>query len=306
MELSPEEFVKRLDAISESEGIPYRRVHFLLRQEQKYKEAVLPYKGYFALSNAFKCFFLETVERINTDSRGKITAPISEFYAMFVPRMAHGFQSLCGAERVATWGYPFHAYTLLRNTFDTLVLTSASLQKITDFYSLEGVEHEKPSGQPLDIIAIQKRRKNTEHEVRRKMTGRQSNLTSETLDALNKWDMLFDFEVHGARLSLGETQGWMQGTEPLPVTPQFKEIPFGMFMNRYCEVGWMTHRLIPALQLPGMPLHDAWKMKWNVLDASFEQIMNSLTKHAGKPIGAAIVELVNTKFPFNEHSTFPL
>lgn len=306
MELSPEEFVKRLDTISESEGIPYRRVHFLLEEEQKYKQAVLQYKGYFALTDAFKCFFLETVERINTDCRWKITAPLSEFYSMFVPLMAHSFQSLCGAERVATCGYPLHAYTLLRNTFDTLVLTSASLQKITDFYSLEGVERENPPGQPLDIMAIKKRRKQTEYEVRRKMTGNQSNLTPQTLDALNKLDMVFDFEVHGARVSLGEAQGWMQGAEPLPVMPRFKEMPFGMFMNRYCEVGWMTHRLMPALQFPGVPLPEAWKEKWRVLDASFEQIVNALTKQCEKPIGAAIVELVKAKFPFNEHSAFPL
>jgi len=48
---------------------------------------------------------------------------------------------------------------------------------------------------------------------------------------------------------------------PLPVVPQLVEREFAMFMNRYCEVGWMTHRLIPNLQLPGVPLTDAWKEK---------------------------------------------
>ncbi len=36
-------------------------------------------------------------------------------------------------------GYPYHAYTLLLNAFDNLVLTSAALKKVTDFYSIEGV-----------------------------------------------------------------------------------------------------------------------------------------------------------------------
>lgn len=302
MALSPEDFVKRLDTISESDGVPYGRAHLLFDEEQKHREAILQYKGYLALSDAFKCFFLETVELINTECRPKVLVPLSEFYPIFVPRLTHSFQSLCGSERVAICGYPYHAYTLLRNTFDNLLLTSASLQKITDFYSVEGIE----LGKPLDVGAVKKLRKDTEFEVRRKMTGSQSGLTQQTLDELAKWDALFDLEVHGARLSLAATQGWMKGTEPLPVLPRFEEMQFAMFVNRYCEVGWMTHRLIPALQPPGVPLPNAWKDKWRVLDDSFEIIVNSLTQQLGKRIGATIVELVKEKFPFNEQFEFPL
>lgn len=136
-------------------------------KEQEHQQAILQYKGYLSLSDAFKCFFLETVELINTVRRPKVTAPLSEFYGIFVPRLVHCFQSLCGAERVAICGYPYHAYTLLRNTFDNLVLTSAALQKVTDFYSIEGVT----PGKSLDIAAVKRLRKNTEIEVRRRMTG---------------------------------------------------------------------------------------------------------------------------------------
>jgi hypothetical protein len=302
MALSPEDFVKRLDSISENDGIPYGRAHLLFDEEQKHQEAILQFKGYLALSDAFKCFFLETVELINTDCRPRVTAPLSEFYAIFVPRLAHNFQSLCGAERVAICGYPYHAYTLLRNIFDNLTLTSAALQKLTDFYSIEGVE----PGKTVDIAAVKKLRKNTEHSVRRKMTGSESGLTQQTLDELTKWDALFDFEVHGARLSLAATQGWMKGVEPLPVLPRFEAMQFAMFMNRYCEVGWMAHRLIPMLQPPGVLLPSAWRDKWQVIDESFELTVNSLTHQLGKKIGTAIVELVKAKFPFNEHSAFPL
>jgi len=301
MKLSPEEFVKRLDAISESDGVPYGRAHLLFDEEQKHQQEILHYKGYLALSDAFKCFFLETVELINTVCRPKVTAPLSEFYGIFVPHLAHGFQSLCGAERVAIYGYPYHAYTLLRNTFDNLVLTSAALQKVTDFYSIEGITPD-----PLDIAAVKKLRKNTEFEVRRKMTGIDSGLTQETRDELAKWDALFDFEVHGARLSLISAQGWMMGQEPLPVLPKFEEMQFAVFLNRYCEVAWMLHRLTPAIQPPGVPLPAAWMEKWRILDDSFEITVHSLTQQLGKKIGAAIVELVKAKFPFNEQSAFPL
>lgn len=302
MATSPEDFVKRLDAISEHDGIPYGRAHLLFDEEEKHGRAVLQYKGYLALSDAFKCLFLETVELINIECRPKITTPLSEFYGLFVPRLSHSFQSLCGAERVAIRGYPYHGYTLLRNVFDNLVLTSAALQKFADFYSIEGVE----PGKPVDPDAVRKLRKSTEFAVRRKMTGDQSGLSQQTLAELAMWDALFDYETHGARLSLTQAMGWMKKTAPLPVLPKFDESAFAMFMNRFCEVGWITHRLIPALQPPGVSLPAGWKEKWRVIDESFEISVESLTKQLGKTIGAAIVEFVKAKFPFNEHSAFPL
>ncbi len=146
MALSPEEFVKRLQDISESDGIPYGRTRLITEEEEKYNFRVLQYKGHFALSNAFKCFFLETVELINTHCRPKVTAPVPMLYGFFVPRMVHAFHSLCGTERVAISGYPLLAYTVLRNIFDNLILSSASLQKFTDFYSIEGVWTRKTNG----------------------------------------------------------------------------------------------------------------------------------------------------------------
>lgn len=300
--MSPEDFVKRLDAISEHDGVPYGRAHLLFDEEEKHGQAVLQYKGYLAVSDAFKCFFLETVEFVNIECRPKIKTPLSEFYALFVPRLSHSFQSLCGAERVAIRGYPYHGYTLLRNVFDNLVLTSSALQKFADFYSIEGVE----PGKPVDPDAVRKLRKSTEFAVRRKMTGDQSGLSQQTLAELAMWDAFFDYETHGARLSLTQAMGWMKKTAPLPVLPKFDESAFAMFMNRFCEVGWMTHRLIPAVQPLGIPLPDGWKEKWRVIDESFEISVESLTKQLGKTIGGAIVEFVKAKFPFNEHSAFPL
>ena len=299
--MSPEEFIKRLDDISEKDGVPYGRLHLIFDEEQKHQEAILKYKGYLALSDAYKCFFLETIELINTVSHSEITSPLSEFYAIFVPRLLHNFQSLCGAERVAISGYPYLAYTLIRNTFDNIILTSACLQEITDFYSIEGVT----PGKNPDIKSVKKLRKATEFDIRKKMTGNQSGLKQETIDEILKWDELFDFEVHGARLSLGQAMNWMKGTEPLPIVPKFDEIQFALFLNRYCEVGWMVHRLVPALQPHDKQLPETWMEKWRILDDSFEITVNSLTEQLGKKIGAAMVELVKVKFPFNEKFTFP-
>jgi hypothetical protein len=79
-----------------------------------------------------------------------------------------------------------------------------------------------------------------------------------------------------------------------------------MFVNRYFEVCWMTLRLIPALQLPGMPLSQEWMDKWTMLDNALGMTVQTLTVQHGNKIGAAIVELVKAKFPFNAQTDFPL
>lgn len=300
--MTPEEFQKRLEDISRYEGVDYGRVQLLFEEEAKYGVATTKFQGYMALSDAFKCLFLEAVELINVVCRPKVTQPLSEFYAFYMPRIVHAFQSVCGAERAALHGYPLLAYTALRNVYDHNVLSSAAAQKLTTFYAIEGLE----PGQPFDPVKAKKLRKDTEFDVRRKLTGAQSGLTIQTIDELAKWDALFDFETHGARLSMTSAMGWIKGTETLAVLPRFVARDFAIFMNRFCEISWMIHRLLPLLQPPSAELSDEWQTKWAIVDDSFRIIVQALTDDTGKKIGAAMVEFVTSKFPFSAKTTFPL
>jgi hypothetical protein len=63
--------------------------------------------------------------------------------------------------------------------------------------------------------------------------------------------------------------------------------------------------LLPLVQPPGIPFDKQWKEKWRVIDEIFGIVSASLTKENGKAIGAAFVEYVITKFPFNAESEFP-
>lgn len=294
--------MRQLGDISEHKGKAYARAHLLFEAEDAHAQAILQYKGYLALSDAFKCFFLETVEILNTEVRSKIRQPLSEFYGLLVPRLSQSFLTLCGAERVATRGYPYQGYTLLRNLFDNLLLTSAALQKFTDFYSIEGVSPGK-SLAPEDATKL---RKTTEFAARRRMTGDQSGLSPATITEIRVWDAMFDFETHGARLSATHAMDWMKGQGTLPVLPKFTERGWTLFMNRYTEVTWMLHRLLPTLQPPDIAISPPWDEKWQVLDLSFTETVNALTEQLGKPIGAALVELVRQKFPFGPQTRFPL
>ncbi len=300
--MEPSEMQQRLDAISDDNGTAYGRVHGLFDAEEAYGQQVARYKGYLALSDAFKSFFLETTETFNRHIRPQVNAPLSEFHAMFFPRLVYAWQSLCGFERLALHGYPLQAYAGIRNIFDSVQSLSAAMQGFVDMYATEGVV----AGQAFDLKQVKKLRRQTEQEVSLRMSGAKSGLSKSTVDELAVWDELFNFEVHGGRLSYAASVGFMKGQAPLHVVPAFREQDFAMFMNRYCEISWMTHRLIPLVQPPAISFDPKWKEKWKVIDESFGIVCASLTKENGKAIGAAIVEYVNAKFPFNADSAFPL
>ncbi len=298
-------YEKKLESISRHNHVPYGRAFMLFDSEEEHFKKCLTYKGYLSLSDAFKCIFLETMELFDIECRPKIKSSVSRSYPLFVPRLVHSYKSLCGSERIALKGYPLQAYTLLRNTFDNIVVVSAVLQGITDFHSADGIDRIESGGE-IDLKQIRNKKKATEFDVRSKMTGARSGLSQTTINELAIWDDMFDWETHGSRLSLSSSLSWMQGQEPLSVLPEFLEREFAMFMNRYCEIAWMVHRLLPMIQFSEAPLGNSWNEKWCIIDTSFELMVTSLTVQAGKPIGAAIVEFVKQKFPFNEKSVFPL
>jgi hypothetical protein len=303
--MTGEEFQERLDAAFIHDGRNYGRVHSIFEAEETFSHTALKFSGHIALSDGFKACFLEAVELLNTHCGPLVKAQLSEFYLLFLPRVTSAFHTLCAAERAALKGYPRPAFTILRNVFDDCVLTSAALQKITDFYKIEGIDPTN-IGRAIDPVAVKKARKKNEFDVRKLMTGSDSGLGTDTTDALEKIDALYDFEVHGSRLSLTHAVDYMKGKGPLPVLPTFTERDFALFMNRYNEVAWSLHRLVPAMQPPDAPMPKDWADRWTVVDESFDIVVRSLTEQLGKKVGDAYADFIKVKFPFAVKSTFPL
>jgi hypothetical protein len=107
--MTPEEFVARLESISQDNGERFGRLKALAEGQEAHAILAGGYKGFHALAAAWRCFFLETIEKLNSDVRPNVTTQLSEFYPLFVERLAQYFQALRGAELVATRGYPLQA-----------------------------------------------------------------------------------------------------------------------------------------------------------------------------------------------------
>lgn len=292
----PSELVKRL-ASTLFDG----DVRLLLNAEKKFSKLMEQYKGYGALATAFVEFFLETVAAYNREMQPRVTAMVTAEHVLLVERLVHGFLTLRAAQLVAHRGYPLQAFTLLRNVSDDCVLTSGAMQGLTTFEELSGIKPEEP----FDKTSMLKNRRNTERKVRSKMDGADGGLSAETLKWLRMLDEMYDWETHGGRLTSAYNMDWLKGHAPLAIVPKFREQPAALFMNRFCEVAWMVHRLLPLIQLAAQPLSQTWGEKWRVVDSSFDLLVTSLAKDLNKPAFTAVRDFVTTKFPFSERSYFP-
>lgn len=300
--MTGEEFQKRLDTAFVFERLNYGRVHLIHETQDAFSQEVAQFSGHLALSNGFKAVFLEAIELLNSYCRPRVKVQLSEYYPQFLPRLTNAFHTLCGAECAAIHGYPHPAFTMLRNVFDDVVLVSAALQEITDFYKIEGID---PNGK-FDPAAVKKARRVEEFKVRKLMTGSGSGLSADVTSVLAKLNDLFDYEVHGGRLSLADAINFMKSMGPLHVLPKFAPKTFSIFMNRFNEVGWAVHRLLPAIQPPGIFMPKNWADRWTLVDESFELAVRSLSDELSKKVGDAYAEFIRVKFPFNSGSTFPL
>ena len=264
-------------------------------ENEFYAKAVQMY-GYMALSKAFQSFVVETVE-LSSQWGGQGLRP-SATYGWLLPRLVSGFQTACGAQRQALAGYPIPAFAQLRNVFDSAVVSSAVAQRFASYNEVEGVE----DGVPFDPAQSLRGRKKAEFRIFAKMIGAESDLSASTREELGKLNIVFDAETHGQRMSATQAMGWMRGEGPLLFLPSYEVMGYALFLNRYCEVAWMLHRLMPFVRPEGGVIPDQWRDRWNTLDNGFRQTAVSLSAEVGKPIGDAFVEFMDKKFPFEASS----
>ena len=294
-----------MSRVADHDGVPYGRLRRLVLASELYSDAVgreLP--GYQALADSFSCHVLETIE--TTRRLGLTATPsVSEAYTWFVPRILVHFESLCAAETTARSGYPYPAFTILRNTFDGVLLTSAAVQRVEHWLRIDGLDP-KASGS-LDVEVARKMKIAVERKIFEQMTGAESGLPLDTVESLARLNKNFDAEVHDARLSKTRYVKWSAGREGLMVGPHFdiNDHQFPNYMNRFLEIAWMVHRLLPLLQTSASQLPPEWKTKWRDLDGVFRDFVVSVVGRSGRRIGAAVAQFVELRFPFHEEECFP-
>lgn len=298
-------FEADLHAIADHNGVPFGRLQSYWQEESRHLEMMQSNNpDTLLVVRAYQCLFLETAELLNASwTQPGAWSQLDYYKSHFVPRMVIVFKQIGCTDLMATHGYPLPAYAMLRNVFDSLVLISAVMQRITDFPKIEG---EIPGVLPTDKKS-RELRKNAEREARRRMIGMDSGLPADTREKLALLDDMFDLEVHGARFSHATAAGWVVGTDPLlPLVPEYQSHLTGLYEIRQSEIAWMAHRLLPLLQHSALTFPDAWKDSWRILDCGFEAHVRRLTDRQESKSEIPTVAFVKCKFPFGENTRYPL
>lgn len=300
-------------------GIPQWKLHLLeafsasrqqtgafglvLAAEHDHAQTLRPrFPSYYAMLDGFQIFLAETLVTADSKLREVDLCHHPRNYGVFLLTMTSSLQEMRAASFSLTAGYPMPAYVLLRNIKDRALLLGAVGNRYTTVSrakGLEGAEIDDETGQ-LNLRAVHRDRMREERRILDAMLrGESSGLAEEARVALTEWERLFNEEVHGGHgfISLDGIP-WMLGREPLPVAPAPKLQALTLFMNCAWEVAWLQLRLLPLLQLGPGAFGARWQHDWQLLDNSFTQAANGLTRE-GKPIGKAIIELVERKFSFS-------
>ncbi len=266
--------------------------------------------GYQAISNCFQGFTAHTVATIEDHLQEHPRVPRPTNYVLLLLRMVACSRGWRAANNAFLRGYPLPGFALLRNVKDWALMLAAIGNGLTTLTAANGVEQPSDvddSPSPPDMEAVRQKRIREERRVLDMMLRTPAcGLDDSVRKELRAWENLFNMEVHAALGSLAlEGVPWMLGRDvPTLLSPRFSEKPMLAFTNRACEVGWMILKVLPLLQVtPGQFGRD-WAEKWIVLDESF-RFMSSGLAAEGKPIGTAIVELLDRKFDFSpEHTCY--
>lgn len=263
------------------------------------------YDGQRTFFHCFNEFYLETLQTVSVTIASKISSPSTSRYAHFLLFHVDQFKSMRCSEILFLKGYPYQGYALLRNVLEESIFMSAMLQGMTTVEKIEGIDGHL-DGQPLDEKTIRNNRKNEQRKIISLMMGPKSGMSQDTIAKLLNWEMLFDKEIHGSRLSKTEKLEWLRSQGPLDILPAPRQSSDSMLLNRYNEMAWTLVRLMPMLQTDPYEFSPFWREKWIALDDWVHHAVEALTTQLRKPIGSAFVEFIQTKFPFSFNSEFPI
>jgi hypothetical protein len=262
------------------------------------------YTGHRHLSDAAQSFALDTLASVTSEQINACSQKVAEFPLIFVDYVTT-FRRLRSADILSTKCYLGPALALLRDVMDRSIHLSAIFQGKLTYTQLMGVLTEHPQkATAAEMQNLQrKQRVKVERDLISEFIGNKSDLTPDDIAELSVWNSAFDRETHGSMISsASEATRWVKGGARLKLIQSDNELIQAMFMNRYNEVSWMFHRLLPKLQSHQGVFGEKWCKKWEVLEVSFWQMEQSVAD-MGKQMPAAFIRFIDTKFPFNAHSS---
>lgn len=264
-------------------------------------------RGYLVLSNSFQTFLYDSLVACLDQYRKPNATSAAPYQPTFLLDCLTLFRSWRAADSLLYRGYPFDAYSLLRDMLDRTIFLGAWALGLSTYQALNGTAALKEAAR-LDRDEVGDRmRKAREGEQRRLlklMIGTESGLDSDTILWLRRWRSLYNLQVHGSRLaSASEFGDWLRGKEPLSIGPLPKDDSITIYINSAPEICWMILRILPFLQLSPDAFGTSWAKRWTVLDESFD-VYQAAFEALGKPMGTAVRRFIERRFTLKPHDYY--
>jgi hypothetical protein len=262
------------------------------------------YVGFHKLNDAAQGFMYETLRCITGQIVQLSSTHVAQYSFAFVDLLMI-YKKLRSASILSTRSYPGPAFSILRDVAERSILLSSLFQGLLTYNDLMGFRaDDNPNGTQQELnVRRRKHRKSIEQKALTNFFGPKSGLSLIAQDQMSKWKDFFDQEIHGSYLSSSHAIVDWHNPETGMTFLDSPSSPMAMMcLNRQYEVSWMFLRLLPNLQNIAFNFDTHWQEQWRVLDDSFWQFSVSLSD-LEKPIGAAFIEFIDSKFPFSASST---
>ena len=183
---------------------------------------------------------------------------------------------------------------------DRAIFLAAIAHNITTFPAIQGYLETKIPDWPAYNKRIKNPRKKEESRVLDCMIRKKSSMPKEILGELEKWEKLFNEEIHGSKLSYNtELTYWIKSQRSPSIGPIPNELSMGIYMNRAIEIAWLTVRLFPYLQPVENAFGEDWRKRQKILAESLRFMEESFIQE-DKKIFDAFIYFVDQKFSFSE------
>lgn len=305
--MSVEEWHRRLQETFHEGGVIGPRLLPVFASENAYGPIVDEKSaGHLCLREDFQSFLYESI-RLGEAVRQRRGSAAPQWHGVLLLEFASLFRVFRAADVVFHAGYPLDGVSLLRDARDRGMYLAAVGRGETSLAELEGFERDPANRRPLDEDewnSVRKRRERIERAVLKRTIGEESGLPELIVQEARGWTQLFHLEVHGSRLSrASEFREYYRANAPLSLEPTWRETPMAMFINRFTETAWLTHRCLPQLQLVSREFGEQWADRWRVMDEALREDVASLWRMA-KPISEAVTFVVEAKFEFTPSNCF--
>jgi hypothetical protein len=275
-------------------------------EEKTGGEFMEKWHGHRVLTDSFMEFFGRTLHSQWAYNNSKGWPQNSPHYASCVILYLTVYRSIRSSEVLSANGYVLPAYGVQRTIKDQLLALGAAANGFAHFDELFGWKgmggKDWTDAQKAQVI---KNRQKIDSKIKAKLMGNKSLLTQESQTELEKWDRLFNWEVHRSLFSYSRAAQRLFIDKDLSFTlgPSPDDLAASMFLNRSMELNWIALRLLPYLRRPETPPSDDWDANWNLLDESFKFMFDGFNE-LGKKIAPAYYEMLQAKFKFGPDTHF--